>query len=639
MASRQERIQQRLRGALRREIRDVDFGLTVPATLRGAPQPLAVQLNPIRTSETPLTQQNPKEDSVIISNLTPRNQASLKHRADVPEGSGGHSNTTRSANANTSKKRRTLVEDDKLLISSQSPRKSARKNNIQNHQFLLDDSESNIVPVSALHDVSSDPIDSNSNRKKNSRADISNLKFERLGRTPSRSQAIQLVTESPTDAPGSGQRIRLIEPISQESIFSSENSIRKRSIDNNSSLTYEGKIEQSKSIAQNLSKLQDKKFINLQALNDVSDDNELDELSPDRSFLQDLRASVRSSRFQSSSVEQEKESVANTIEDESVAKILSTYQKQREENSRHESTDLDLPSIEPTKKKKRQSRPRSYLNSTLENRKTISNFRAKNNKKNHKKRPNDSIPFTVHKLMMPTNLIDEQDDHNNDEILEMRKPHLTRRDINWIDVLINVCEEFIGSRIVALKEKLDECNDMTTRKGFKTMYQAVKVFGKELQDHLLEYTLDLDNAHCLERRLREEQKKKLHLREEIMRIRKEREQVARQLDEIRQKHSQAEKETMYLENLNNAIHNLELTMDIAREENFSNCSTKTSTKNHHHNESYTLDFSSTQVLLKSIMHQVTSQRSSSIGGLLMQVKDFNSFLERSAGVLEQRSGA
>lgn len=49
-------------------------------------------------------------------------------------------------------------------------------------------------------------------------------------------------------------------------------------------------------------------------------------------------------------------------------------------------------------------------------------------------------------------------------------------------------------------------------------------------------TINLDNAYTLERRVRDELKKKNALREEVLRIRKEREQVALRMDEIRMKH-------------------------------------------------------------------------------------------------------
>ncbi len=49
-------------------------------------------------------------------------------------------------------------------------------------------------------------------------------------------------------------------------------------------------------------------------------------------------------------------------------------------------------------------------------------------------------------------------------------------------------------------------------------------------------TINLDNCYSLERRLRDEHKKKLDLREEILKVRREREQVALKMDEIRIKH-------------------------------------------------------------------------------------------------------
>ena len=48
--------------------------------------------------------------------------------------------------------------------------------------------------------------------------------------------------------------------------------------------------------------------------------------------------------------------------------------------------------------------------------------------------------------------------------------------------------------------------------------------------------INLDNAYCLERRVRDELRKKNALREEVLQVRKEREQVALRMDEIRLKH-------------------------------------------------------------------------------------------------------
>jgi hypothetical protein len=54
-------------------------------------------------------------------------------------------------------------------------------------------------------------------------------------------------------------------------------------------------------------------------------------------------------------------------------------------------------------------------------------------------------------------------------------------------------------------------------------------------------TINLDNTAVLEKRLREEQKKKLGLRGEISRVRAERQNVALRMDEVRIRHERESK--------------------------------------------------------------------------------------------------
>ncbi|RKF57777.1 putative at hook domain-containing protein [Erysiphe neolycopersici] len=641
MASRQERMQQRLRGVLRREIRDVDFGLTFPTTLKGESQPRQHPPEPTLTPQKVLTQVDIIKDPEVSPSIVLRNQVSLVQNTDAAEGSGEHFNPARSANANTSKKRRTLDKKDINSISSQSPRKSQEKNDSHNSQRFRDDFISNTLPVHTLPDESNKSISKVSYGKDKSYGGLPYLKAPKLGRTPRRSQGIQVVTESPTNAPGSGQRVQLNQPFSQDvTLPTGHSNSRKRANNTTPSLPPKRRKERSRDETQSSSLTEEEKSTILNYQNDDHDDNELDELSPDRSLLQDPRVGRQSSELRNSSVGIGRQNDANTTDDVSAANILSMYQKQRYGSSRHESPDLDLPSTEPARKKQRQSKRRSFIDSPLVNKNSFPKIRTKGNKKkNSKTRSKSSIPITVHRLTTPINFEDGYGERNSAEIFNTRKSHVTRKDVNWIDILIKACEEIIGTRTSALKYRVDECEDIATRREFKTKWQAIKLFGKELQDQLLEFTLDLDNAHFLERRLREEQKKKLHLREEILRIRAEREKVAVKIDEIREQHSKAEEKSLSHANLNNAIHNLELTMDTARDglrDGDSPSLYSINSRNQYRHDNSTLNLAGTQVLLKSIAHLVTGQRNSSIGGLLTQVKDFNLFLERAAIVLERR---
>lgn len=124
--------------------------------------------------------------------------------------------------------------------------------------------------------------------------------------------------------------------------------------------------------------------------------------------------------------------------------------------------------------------------------------------------------------------------------------------------------------------------------------------------------------YSLEKRVREEQKRKLFLRDEIIRVREQRQKLALRMDEIRIKHENAAKKAQDRETLNNAAHDIELAVDRGK-----------SLQNEEENE-----MSGIEVLLKRMAGTVSTKGSS--GGVLQQIKDFNGFLERAALALESR---
>jgi hypothetical protein len=131
-------------------------------------------------------------------------------------------------------------------------------------------------------------------------------------------------------------------------------------------------------------------------------------------------------------------------------------------------------------------------------------------------------------------------------------------------------------------------------------------------------TIALDNNFALEKRVREEQRKKLALREEILRIRAEREQIALRMDEIRIKHENESKEAQERDGLNNMIHDIEVAIERGKEQD-----------SHDTNEKTGID-----LLVKRVAGEVSNKSDS--GGILKQFKDFNAFLERAALALEAR---
>ncbi len=160
----------------------------------------------------------------------------------------------------------------------------------------------------------------------------------------------------------------------------------------------------------------------------------------------------------------------------------------------------------------------------------------------------------------------------------------------------------------------------------------------------------MDNGFSLEKRLRDEQKKKLRLREDVLRVRAEREQVALRMDEVRMKHENERTKaqvsvysisTYHIarpqllicvqimlifvqqsrDTLNTQVHDIEMAIDLGKQ--------RQSSENDQSSEMI-----GTEVLLKRVAGEVSNKGDS--GGLLRQIKEFNAFLERAAVALEGR---
>ncbi|EHL01717.1 hypothetical protein M7I_2355 [Glarea lozoyensis 74030] len=174
-----------------------------------------------------------------------------------------------------------------------------------------------------------------------------------------------------------------------------------------------------------------------------------------------------------------------------------------------------------------------------------------------------------------------------------------------------------------LEEGRRNAEDNELRREYKTKWSALKSFGSELQSRLLSHTINLDNGYTLDKRVREELKKKVALREEILRVRLEREQLALQMDEIRIKHENETKLVQERDALNTAAHDIELAVDRGR----------TNRPVHSSND---VKMSGPEVILKRIVNKISNKGDS--GGILKQIKDFNGFLERAALALESKAG-
>ncbi|KAL7790051.1 hypothetical protein V8C37DRAFT_385275 [Trichoderma ceciliae] len=192
-----------------------------------------------------------------------------------------------------------------------------------------------------------------------------------------------------------------------------------------------------------------------------------------------------------------------------------------------------------------------------------------------------------------------------------------------IDVFAQVCDEVISTTLEQFQEVTNGAEEAAKKKEYRIKMRAIEAYREELKSRFLQHAIHLNHWHSLRKRVRHVQKEKMALREEIMRIRAEREQVALRMDAIRIKHEADTRESKYCLNASSLMHDVELAVEQGREApELSRAAQKEA------------ELANLELLVSRVSEQASS--SSFTGGMLKQVKDFNSFLERAAMALESR---
>jgi hypothetical protein len=283
-------------------------------------------------------------------------------------------------------------------------------------------------------------------------------------------QEFDEITESPRDAPGSGQKRRGVPQEVQTSVPNRQGPLpdvtptvprrNKRTAGEvlHTRPSPELSRRRSPRVSQGRSPLE-----------------ELDELSPEQI--------VRPHREQQfSDVEGEEQQGAKAIDDLEAAKRLRKARKRKasevvpEENERvSQEPDLDEVVQRETKKarkairsptKQRQGKKKSNPDED------VSQSRSKG-----------SIPVVVHRL---TNPIVYGEDDTEIDVLNPEVGHIKRGGVNAVDVLSQVCEELIGSALDMLDESGSRAETAAVRREVKTKMSAVEGFQEVLRMSLFE---------------------------------------------------------------------------------------------------------------------------------------------------------
>ncbi|RDL30997.1 uncharacterized protein BP5553_09786 [Venustampulla echinocandica] len=618
-STREERMQQRLRGAQRREVKEVDFELAFPIA-----QPLE---GPVVSSQRSPQPELPRASVTPVT----RNRGHSNEEQDL--GVAAQPQLIKSGNidANISAKRRKL-DTDQAPPSARSTRSTRAAPQLDIYSLPEDgprpaskDDASKGLPAeeaiqfALLREYEPEPTQI-----------VSAARSKTPLSPPPLTAMSEEITESPTGTPGNGLDTRAIgsvraigrqvegmqnlSPIRRDLATPIPRTKRKRGQATPTPIGSRASQDQRNQSAQT-----------------TPSDDEVDELSPSQavppsrkrnSVVEDNSSAIQENETRSPEAGEE---VAEAIGDLDAAAIL--------EKNRGRKIARNIPAIESpasdeveavskTPSQVRRRRQQNFSSPSKQRHPKIPS-KTKSQKptqpaKTARLRGGSPIPVTVHRL---TEQPLWEEDESDADVLNSGIPYAKRPGVNTVDVLSQVCQEIIGTRLETLEDGVRHADDSTLRREYKTKWNAIKSFGEELQSRLLAHTINLDNAYSFEKRVREEHKRKQALRDEILRIRAERQQVAVRMDEIRINHEDEAKRAQERDSLNTMAHDIELAIDSGRSQ---------APKSEYIGDRMT----GIEVLLKRVATQISNKGDS--GGILKQIKEFNGFLTRAALALESR---
>ncbi|EEH39321.1 hypothetical protein PAAG_08590 [Paracoccidioides lutzii Pb01] len=287
-------------------------------------------------------------------------------------------------------------------------------------------------------------------------------------------------------------------------------------------------------------------------------------------------------------------------------------QQQEDHEDAEENADVDRAQSRPSKKKQRKIwRPAEEENTGADG-EPISR--------------GETVPIIVHRFASLSALQCISGDVE-DPSIEATQPddqsvgqkYPSRSEVNPADVLGQISREILEKTISTLENGIAQESNAPRRAEWMRKRKAVELFGIELEQRLFEMSELLDSNFVLSARLKKQKKDMAYLRNRLVELRKERGKVALRIDEVRRKCIEDERIKTEHDNLNNSLYDLQLAID--RGGKFDDEQIV--------DPAVGLDF-----LLRTVAQDVSSAASGSHGGILNQIRHFNSQLERTAALLE-----
>ena len=237
------------------------------------------------------------------------------------------------------------------------------------------------------------------------------------------------------------------------------------------------------------------------------------------------------------------------------------------------------------------------------------------------------VPITVYRLSAPrpSQYISRPDDadDSDDDPLSSTAPHKSRiPGVNPVDVLNQIVSEFVSRYSDSLIKKHREFVNApkAQRTQLKREAATIQAFQKHVSDLMFSLSTTLDANTELEMRVRTANKEKATLRNELMTLKTQREELALRMDHIRAKNISRRETFQSHQDVNSALFDIELAVKRGRE----------------HGQGAILTTEDCQISVETLASELKGFVAGE-GAALSRIRDFNDGLEIKARTLEGRT--
>ena len=162
-----------------------------------------------------------------------------------------------------------------------------------------------------------------------------------------------------------------------------------------------------------------------------------------------------------------------------------------------------------------------------------------------------TVPITVHRLanISALDALSNDSSASSNEVdsadeLSARKKYPNQGGVNPADVLNQISREALEKTLTTIKNSIENESNPARRAECVRKRKAVEAFGAELEGRLFDMSEVLDSNFILTWQLKKAKREMTGLRNRLLQIRQQKEEIALRMDEVRRKHVEEEETKM-----------------------------------------------------------------------------------------------